>query len=184
MVQDPGTGQLTIGIAIAVPEPLATSLKQARLSYGDLQAQAIPTHVTVLPPTIVDADAMPAIREHLREIAGATAPFTIELLGTDSFRPVSPVVFVPLVRGARSCALLASRVRSGPLARDLDFSYHPHVTIGHNISDQALDEAERECRGVHAQFEVKEVLLYLRDAQHNWDIDCRFPFTAHLPEPS
>lgn len=71
-------------------------------------------------------------------------------------------------------------MRSGPLARDLDFSYHPHVTIGHNISEQALDEAERECRGVHARFDVEEVVLYLRDAHHNWDIDAAFPFTAHL----
>lgn len=93
-----GPGQVTIGIAIAVPEPLATSLKEARLSYGDLQAETIPTHVTILPPTIVDQDVMPLIREHLRQIAQDTVPFVIELLGTDSFRPVSPVVFVPLVR--------------------------------------------------------------------------------------
>lgn len=175
-----GPGQQTIGVAIAVPEPLATSLKEARLSYGDSQAATIPTHVTILPPTVVDDADMPLVREHLARIAGRTVPFTIELLGTDSFRPVSPVVFVPLVRGGRACAALASQVRSGPLARDLAFSYHPHVTIGHNISEQALDEAERECRGVHAAFVADEVVLYLRDAAHQWEIDAGFPFTGHL----
>lgn len=176
--------QRTIGVALAVPEPLATTLKQARLSYGDLQAQTIPTHVTILPPTVIDADVMPLVREHLAQIADETVPFTIELLGTDSFRPVSPVVFVPLVRGASACTALAHQVRTGPLARDLEFAYHPHVTIGHNIPDQALDEAERECRGVHATFHADEVLLYLRDEAHNWEIDAAFPFLGHLPNDS
>lgn len=172
------TGQLTIGVAIAVPEPHATALREARLSYGDLQAIVIPTHVTILPPTVIEADSMAQVREHLGGVAAQTVPFRIELLGTDSFRPVSPVVFVPLVKGASACAALAAAVRTGPLARDLEFAYHPHVTIGHNIPDDRLDEAERGSRGVHVDFVADEVVLYLRDGENAWERAAGFPFTG------
>lgn len=171
-------GQVTIGVAIAVPEPHATMLREARLSYGDLQAITIPTHVTILPPTVVEADSMTQVHEHLSAVAAQTTAFRVELLGTDSFRPVSPVVFVPLIRGAGACAALASAVRTGPLARDLDFSYHPHVTIGHNIPEAQLDEAERGSRGVHIDFVAEEVVLYLRDAAHTWERAAGFPFAG------
>ena len=32
-------------------------------------------------------------------------------------------------------------LRSGPVSRDLDFYYHPHVTVAHEIEDEALDLA-------------------------------------------
>ena len=173
-------GPLTIGVAIAVPEPHATMLQEVRIRHGDLQALTIPTHVTILPPTPIASDDLERVYDHLAAAAAATVPFRIELLGTDSFRPVSPVVFVPLVRGAGACAALASRVRSGPLARDLDFSYHPHVTIGHNIPDAQLDGAEREGRGVHIDFIATEVVLYLRDGREVWSRVAGFAFTAEL----
>lgn len=176
------TEHMTIGVAIAVPEPHATMLREARLSYGDLQATSIPTHVTILPPTIIEAAALTQVRQHLCAVAAQTAPFRIELLGTDSFRPVSPVVFVPLVRGARECTALAATVRAGPLARDLDFSYHPHVTIGHNIPDSQLDEAERGSRGVHIDFIADEVVLYLRDTANGWERAAGFTFLADRAE--
>lgn len=168
--------QLTIGVAVAVPEPDATMLREARLSYGDEQAHVIPTHVTILPPTLVDADHLPLVCRHLEEVAAQTVPFDIELLGTDSFRPVSPVVFVPLMRGASACVALAALVRSGPLARDLAFSYHPHVTLGHNIPDERLDEAERDSRGVHVEFLAHEIGLYLRHDDQTWERRAAFPF--------
>lgn len=167
---------LTIGVAIAVPEPFATQLQDARRSYGDPQADIIPTHVTILPPTTIPESAMPAVRAHLSEVARETVPFPIELLGTDTFRPVSPVVFVPLVKGASACAALATQVRTGPLARSLDFSYHPHVTLGHNIPDAQLDAAEAGSRDVHLDFLADEVVLYLRDTEHNWERKAGFTF--------
>lgn len=171
-----GGPTLTIGVAIAVPEPFATQLQDARRSYGDPQADIIPTHVTILPPTTIPASAMPAVDAHLREVARETVPFRIELLGTDTFRPVSPVVFVPLVKGASACAALAAQVRTGPLARSLDFSYHPHVTLGHNIPDAQLDAAEEGSRDVHLEFVAEEVVLYLRDTAHNWERCAGFAF--------
>lgn len=171
-----GDDTVTIGVAIAVPEPYATELRDARRSYGDPQADIIPTHVTILPPTPIEAAAMPSVQEHLAAVAARTVPFRIELMGTDTFRPVSPVVFVPLVKGASACDALAAHVRTGPLERGLEFAYHPHVTLGHNISDERLDAAEAGSRDVHLDFMATEVVLYLRDTEHNWERCAGFAF--------
>jgi hypothetical protein len=45
----------------------------------------------------------------------ARAPFEVHLRGSATFRPVSPVVFVPLVRGISECERVEAQVRSGPL---------------------------------------------------------------------
>ncbi len=39
----------TIGVAIAVPEPWAGELQRYRASFGDPLAEAIPTHITLVP---------------------------------------------------------------------------------------------------------------------------------------
>lgn len=175
-VRPEGEQTLTIGVVIAVPEPFATQLRDARRSYGDPQADVIPTHVTILPPTTIERSAMESVHEHLAQVATQTVPFRIELMGTDTFRPVSPVVFLPLVKGASACAALATQVRMGPLERSLDFSYHPHVTVGHNIAEEQLDAAERGSRDVHLEFVADEVVLYLRDTAHNWERCAGFAF--------
>ena len=67
----------------------------------------------------------------------------MRLSGTGTFRPLSPVVFVQVVEGAEACARLQQQVRdsSGPVARELAFPYHPHVTVAHGISEEAMDHA-------------------------------------------
>ena len=65
----------------------------------------------------------------------------MHLRGSGTFRPVSPVVFVPLARGISECERLEAQVRSGPLARETAFPYHPHVTVAHDLDEAALDRA-------------------------------------------
>ena len=51
----------TIGVAIAIPEPYGGELQRVRESYGDPLARSIPTHITLLPPTEVQADDLDRI---------------------------------------------------------------------------------------------------------------------------
>ena len=87
---------------------------------------------------------LPAVEAHLTEVAAAGRPFTMRLSGTDTFRPLSPVVFVRVVEGAEACMWLQQRVRDpeGPVARELQFPYHPHVTVAHGIDEAAMDRAQ------------------------------------------
>ncbi len=115
----------TIGVAIAIPEPWGSELQDYRTSIGDTTAAQIPTHITLIPPTEVDAADLEPVAEHLASAASAVEPFDIHLRGTGTFRPVSPVVFVTLVEGISSCELLADAVRSGPLDVDLQLPLPP-----------------------------------------------------------
>ncbi len=149
-----------IGVALAIPEPYGSRLQAHRESFGDPLARKIPTHVTLLPPVTVDASLLPEIEAHLSAVAAQEAAFEIELRGTATFRPVSPVVFVQLIRGISSCERLERRVRSGLLSRELTFPYHPHVTVAHDLDDAALDLAFQTLATFTAEFWVTSFCLF------------------------
>ena len=164
----------TIGVAVAIPEPWATQLQDYRMSVGDTTATMIPTHITLVPPTDVDSDVS-GIAQHLEVAASQVSPFRVHLRGTGTFRPTSPVVFVGLVEGISQCEQLADVVRRGPLAVELTFPYHPHVTIAHHLPDDRLDQAFEELAGFDAEFEVSGFHLYVHDADLGWQPTRDFP---------
>lgn len=170
-------GRSTIGVAIEVPEPWATELHEFRLSVGDSQALGVPTHVTLIPPTVVESDLGP-IERHLEAAAAGHGPFRVHLRGTGTFRPVSPVVFVGLVEGISECELLADDVRRGPLAVDLEFPYHPHVTVAHHVGDDALDRAFADLADFECVFDVTEFRLYVHQGPAGWKTARRFQLSG------
>jgi 2'-5' RNA ligase len=167
-----------IGVAVPIPDPYGTELRRWRESFGDPLAAAIPTHITLLPPTPVGDDRMGEIEEHLRGVAASAHPFWVRLRGTATFRPVSPVVFVALADGIGACEDVERRVRSGPLARELDFPYHPHVTVAHDLPDGVLDRAFKELAGYDARFRVPGFSLYQHGLDGVWRPQLDFRFGA------
>jgi len=149
-----------IGVALAVPEPHASYLQGLRERFGDPLARSIPTHVTLLPPTTVDDSLMPEIDAHLAQVGHQTGPFRLGLRGSATFRPVSPVVFVVVVEGASGCQRLEGAVRAGVLGRPLQFVYHPHVTVAHDLPDDVLDAASAELADYSAAFDVHQFTRY------------------------
>lgn len=168
---------------MAIPEPHGSQLQRHRQSYGDPQAYAIPSHVTLLPPREVSEVALPAIEEHLRLVAQREQPFDIHLRGTGTFRPVSPVVFVQVANGISACERIASRVRSGPLSSELAFPYHPHVTVAHDLPDDVLDRAYAELADYEALFHVWGFSLYEHGSDGMWRPQRDFAFGQPLPGP-
>jgi len=159
---------VTIGVAVAIPEPWATQLQDYRTSVGDTTATQIPTHITLIPPIEVPAEDLAAVEAHLDRAASEVAEFRIHLRGTGTFRPVSPVVFVTLVEGISECELLADAVRRGPLAVDLHFPFHPHVTIAHHLADAQLDRAFDELADFECEFTAGAFSLYVHDEGAGW----------------
>jgi 2'-5' RNA ligase len=157
----------TIGVAISIPEPYATELQTHRASFGDAQAQAIPTHVTLVPPTKVD-DLLDEVIEHLTDVAGQHPAFRLRLRGTATFRPVSPVVFVNVTEGISACELLAHEMREGPLAQELTYPYHPHVTVAHHLSEAALDTAYEALADYDCAFTVESFGLFVHGDDGVW----------------
>jgi len=176
-----GPSQLRVGIAIAVPPPFGPELQDARARFGDPLAAAIPPHITLLGPTVLDPEELAPARAHLEEVAAGVAPFRIHLRGSASFRPVSPVVFVQVVEGIAECEHLEAAIRRGPLAQELRFNYHPHVTVAHEVDDAALDRAFDEMATYEAQFDVAGFHLYEHGDDGVWRQATQFPLSADAP---
>jgi 2'-5' RNA ligase len=160
--------QLRIGVAITVPEPHGSVLQAARARFGDPWAEFIPPHITLLGPTVVDHDAIAAVDEHLATVAASHVPFVVHLSGTSTFRPVSPVVFVRLADGVRGCAALERGVRSGVLHQEVQFDYHPHVTVAHEVAEEQLDAATADLAGFDASFLVDSFHSYAHGDDGVW----------------
>ena len=155
-----------VGIVIGVPEPMATELRRARASFGDPMAAVIPAHITLV--TTTETDDWEATAAHVRRIAAKHGPFDVTLRGTATFRPVSPVVYLKLHEGYDECTALHKELQSGPLARNLPFPYHPHVTVAHDVSDAGMDRAMESLSDYEARFTVRTIGLYEHDTTGLW----------------
>ena len=154
---------MTVGVVIDLPEPHASVIRGWRGRSGDVLGAVIPPHVTLLPPTSVRRSALDDAIAHLREVATEVEPFTMQLGGTDSFRPTSQVVFVRVVNGMVECKQLESAIRQGPLERPREFPFHPHVTVAHDVDAAALDAAYEGLSEFVARFRVTEFALFTRE---------------------
>lgn len=167
----------TIGVAVAIPEPWASELQDYRISVGDLTAPQIPTHITIIPPFNVTRASLEEVEGHLALVAEQGQSFQIHLRGTGTFRPISPVVFVTLVEGISQCELLADAVRQGPLAVDLEFPFHPHVTIAHHLAEPQLDQAFTDLADFECEFTADAFSLYVHDSEAGWQPTREFSLT-------
>ena len=165
----------TIGVALAIPEPWATELQDYRTAVGDTTATMIPTHITLVPPSLIPDGSLEDVETHLQGAADQVPASSVHLRGTGTFRPLSPVVFVTVAEGISQCEQLADAVRRGPLAVDLEFPYHPHVTVAHHLDDERLDRAFSELADFECSFDVTGFHLYVHDDQHGWQPTRDFP---------
>jgi 2'-5' RNA ligase len=172
------TDTITIGVAIAVPDPWGAQLQDYRTALGDQRAAGIPTHVTLVPPQGIAPADLEAVEQHLAAASTANSAFRLHLRGTGTFRPVSPVVFVTVAEGISACEALAWSVRRGPLDTEREFPYHPHVTIAHHLADDVLDRAFAELADFDCEFVADRFSLYVHDPSQGWVPTRDFTLTA------
>jgi 2'-5' RNA ligase len=178
------TSRRDIGVAIGIPEPYTTELQGWRERLGDPHAADIPPHITLLAPRSLSTDDLGGVERHLQAIAEQSQPFLMHLRGSGSFRPLSPVVFVPLAQGTSECEQLEAKVRSGVLAQEVSFPYHPHVTVAHDLPEPSLDRAYDELASYDARFRVWGFSLFEKGRDSVWRPQQDFPFGAPLPGPA
>ena len=158
-----------IGVAIDIPEPWGGILTRRRAEAGDPQAAYVPAHLTLLGPTEIEPDRLPAIEDHLAAVAAAHPPFSLHLRGTGTFRPLTEVVFVVVAAGISECELLAAAIgKTGDIHRELRFPYHPHVTVAQDVSPEALDAVYEDLAGFSALFQVDGFTLFSHTGEARW----------------
>lgn len=162
------TEPTTIGVSIPIPSPHGEYLQERRAAFGDPSAWGIPAHITLLPPTPVEDGVCEDFIAHCKHVASERDSFEVVLRGTGTFRPISDVVYIQVAQGVSACERLETALRSGPLHRELDFYYHPHVTVAHNVSADALDRAFEELADFHIAFTVDAFHLYELGADSVW----------------
>ncbi|AWB93267.1 2'-5' RNA ligase family protein [Aeromicrobium chenweiae] len=165
----------TIGVAIPVPDPYGTQLREKRADFGDPMAETVPSHVTLIPPTEVADDQLDGVCAALERASATLPPFPMRLRGTGTFRPVSPVVFVAVSQGISYTEMLAKCVRKALHSPDPEFPFHPHVTVAHNLDDASLDRAYDELNDFECRFTVSEFALYHHEDGSGWVPQRSFP---------
>ncbi|GAA4207118.1 2'-5' RNA ligase family protein [Actinocatenispora rupis] len=157
-----------IGVAIDVPEPWGSYLNRCRARTGDPQAAYVPTHLTLLPPTEISDESEPEVERHLARVATAHPAFGLLLRGTGTFRPITDVVFVTVAAGISECERLAADVRSGPLARELSYPYHPHITVAQDVPEMELDRVFAELADFEVRFDAVRFRLFAHNGDRRW----------------
>lgn len=158
-----------IGVAIDIPEPWGSALTRRRAEAGDPQAAFVPAHLTLLGPTEIDPDGLPAVERHLAEVAAGFPPYALHLRGTGTFRPVTEVVFVAVAAGISETELLAAAISATPrLRRETRFPYHPHVTVAQDVAPEALDAVFEDLAGFDARFQVGGFTLFSHTGEQRW----------------
>jgi 2'-5' RNA ligase len=130
-----------LGVALVLPEPVATEIDGLRRALGDGALGRIPAHLTLVPPVNVADDDLPAALDVLREAARETRPLNLRLGPATTFHPDTPVVYLAVGGDVDGLHGLRDRVFRSPLERTLSRSFVPHVTVADEIDPGRIPAA-------------------------------------------
>jgi 2'-5' RNA ligase len=118
-----------------IPGPLAGFLDELRL---ELTPGCDPhAHVTILPPRPVCEELRSAIH-FISEEVKIVPPFEVELGHVEVFEK-SRVIYISLSRGTQELRQMYNLLNRGCLEFGEHFPFHPHITIGQNISAEDFE---------------------------------------------
>lgn len=169
-------GRVYAGVVIELPEPVGRELQDWRASFGDPAAEAVPAHITLM--IAARQHSWDTLVDHVRDVVSRWDPFHVEIHGTGTFRPVTPVVYLRVANGYRECVALHEQLDAADLANASPFEFHPHVTLAHAVTDEDLDRAQQMLRTYHASFLVDRIDLYEGDENGAWRVREQIPFAG------
>jgi 2'-5' RNA ligase/8-oxo-dGTP pyrophosphatase MutT (NUDIX family) len=156
-----------LGVVARLPEPLAVHVQAWRRALHDPTRDRIVPHLTVVPPqTVAERDLDRAVALVQRAAADAV-PFLVELDGSATFLPDSPVAYLVVREGGPALRALEVALREAPLDRRTH-RFHPHVTVTQDLPPDQVEAAARELAGFRAAFPVLEIALMLQERDKVW----------------
>lgn len=154
--------RLRLGVALLVPEPLATEVDGLRRACGDGARSRIRPHLTLVPPVNVRSDDLPAALAVVRTAASDLRSFTLRLGPPATFLPATPTLHLA-VGGSGSATQALGQLRDAvfraPLERPLTFPFVPHVTLADEMAPERIDAASVALQDYVAEMLVERVHL-------------------------
>ena len=130
-----------LGVVLLVPQPLATEVDGVRRALGDGGRDRIAPHITLVPPVNVAERDLPRAFTIVRAAASTIAPLSLRIGPVATFAPVNPVAYLQ-VGGEPEELEAVERLRTsclqGPLDRQSDHQFVPHVTVADELPDDRL----------------------------------------------
>ncbi|HEX2065127.1 MAG TPA: GNAT family N-acetyltransferase, partial [Acidimicrobiales bacterium] len=143
--------RLRLGVALLLPEPVATEVDGLRRAVGDGALGRIPPHMTLVPPVNVREEHLGRALALLRAAGAAAEPFTLTLGPPDTFLPAAPVLYLAVSGAVDQVHALRHRVFQEPLARPLSWPFVPHVTV----ADEARPDTIRVAVAAMSRYQVE-----------------------------
>lgn len=154
---DPELARTRLWTSVIAPVPWPASADLVRPGL------AAP-HATILGPIPATPETVAQLHRALDgdiedSITATMSAFEVTVRGTGDFRPVSPVVYAAIDRGAEQLAAIAHKLQRRLGLAKPKWPYVGHVTLGHGADDAELDRLAAEYRGVRASWTVRSLLV-------------------------
>jgi 2'-5' RNA ligase/ribosomal protein S18 acetylase RimI-like enzyme len=171
-----GVPRLRLGVALLVPEPLATEIDGLRRAVGDGYLGRVPPHLTLVPPVNVREDSLGRALALLRAAGAEAEPFTLALGPPATFLPAAPVLYLTVSGAVDRVHALRQRVFHEPLARPLSWPFVPHVTVADEARPDIIRAAVAAMGGyeVEARFDRVHLLQEMEGRQWRSVADAAF----------
>jgi len=146
---EPSSGHQTVyGLVAYINGTLGNFLYNLRQEL--VPSCMLRSHVSLLPPRRLEGDELGA-KERIGEVAEHHGPFTVKL-GELRVFPVTNVIYVELSQGQDELAAIHDALNGGALAYAEPFSYHPHITLGQELTPEQFDAALELCQKRWAEY--------------------------------
>lgn len=160
--------RIRLGVALLLPEPLATGVDALRLACDDGALGRMVPHITLAPPVNVRVEDLGAALRVLRTVAAATKPLTVRLGPPETFLPTTPTLHLGVhePEGTEgSLGRLRDAVFTPPLERPLSNRFVPHVTISDDMPEPRIAASIEALAGFVATCTFERVHL-LEEQRH------------------
>jgi 2'-5' RNA ligase len=174
---------LRYAVVSYIQDPVGEFVRQMRDTLHP-QLRHSAAHVSILPPRLLQGTEAELMQAFRRQCAREQA-FAVELGEIDTFVPVTPTVFLRVMRGTESMREVHDRFNAGQLGGREDWPYVPHMTILKTMTFEEVDPARAIAQQQWASFRGSRVgwvrtLTFVRETESQSWVDLA---TETLAEP-
>jgi 2'-5' RNA ligase len=201
---EPSSGAHPVGVVngngngLCLPEPVYALVAYINGELGEflysLRQEIVPTcrlrsHVSLLPPRKL-AGAQTVAAEEISVVAGHHPAFDV-VLGDICVFPVTNVIYLDLAAGREELQAMHADLNGGALAYAEPFAYHPHITLGQELTPEQFETGLALCRKRWAEytgprsFPVETITFVRNSGNCGWSDLEEMPMSPKaVPEPA